>query len=172
MLINRIKQWFKKPVEPTHLEMVQKQIKYLKKQTFNNVYSSNLALYKLTVVKKSVIEYTGYIRLLTNYLSAERELLPRNIEQNHYQMSLPNWFVVNGMFITPTEHVVSLLDEIEVFIVLYNKYDNMIIKNYNQENNLRLVGKAYGDILNLLKELTNVSDESIHTGSKQADTDR
>jgi hypothetical protein len=166
MLINKIKQWFNKPIEPTHLETVQKQIKYLKKQTFNNVYSSNLALYKLMVVKKSIIEYTSYIRLLVNYLSNEKELLPRNIEQNYHHLLLPSWFTINGMFITPTEHVINLLDEIEIFITLYNKYDNMVNKNYNQDNNLRLVGKIYGDILNLLKELNNVSDESIHTGSK------
>lgn len=166
MIINLIKSWFQKPREPTQQERTIKLIEYLKNQDYGFVYSSDLSMFELTVVKKNISDYVTYLRRINNQLISEEEIYSRNINLKHMSMKLPLWFIIDGSFIEPSEHMQLLLNEIQVFMETYYKYDNMLNRNYTQENNLRMVGGICGDLLTLMKEIQNVCYKSIHLGSE------
>jgi hypothetical protein len=89
-----------------------------------------------------------------------------------FNILLPIWFIQEGNFIKPSEQMLLLLDEADMFLNHYVKYDSIINRSYTQDHNLRMIGGVYGDLYTLLKEMQDVSNKSIYTGSQQTDKNR
>lgn len=162
----KIKSWFQKPREPTQQEKAIELIQYLKSQDYGFVYSSDLSMFNLPVVKNNISEYIGYLRKINHQLLNEEEIYPRNVNLKRKNVKLPLWYVVDNIFIEPTQYTLLLLDEAELFIQTYYKLDLKLDRNYTEDHNLRMVGSLCGDLLTLLKEIENVNTKSVHSGSQ------
>jgi hypothetical protein len=164
-----IKSWFQKPREPTQEEKTTELIRKLKNTDYAFVYSSDLALISLSVVKKNISDYLNYLRRINRKLSTGEEIYLRSLTTEHFQIRLPDWFTVNGMFTKPSEQMILFLEEVEIFMDLYKKHDRMLNRTYNQEHNFKAVGSVCGDLLTLMKDIQNVHSQSLQSGSEQTD---
>jgi hypothetical protein len=123
-------------------------------------------MFNLSVVKNNISEYIGYLRKINHQLLNEEEIYPRNVNLKRKNVKLPLWYVVDNIFIEPTQYTLLLLDEAELFIQTYYKLDLKLDRNYTEDHNLRMVGGLCGDLLTLLKEIENVNTKSIYSGSQ------
>jgi len=165
-MFQKIKSWFQKPREPTQQEKTTKLIRKLKNLDYGFVYSSDLALVRLNLVKKNISDYISYLRKINRMLSGNDEIYPNSISSIRYQIQLPDWFIVKGGFINPNEQMVLFLEEIESFMDIYNKLDNNHARTYNQDHNLKIVGNICGDLLLFMKDIENVWNQSLQSGSQ------
>jgi hypothetical protein len=164
-----IKSWLQKPREPTQEEKTTELIRKLKNTDYAFVYSSDLALMSLSVVKKNISDYLNYLRSINRKLSSGEEIYLRSLPSEHFQIRLPDWFTVNGMFTKPSEQMTLFLEEVEIFMDLYKKHDRMLNRTYTEDHNFRAVGSVCGDLLTLMKDIQNVHSQSLQSGSEQTD---
>jgi len=149
--------WFKKTHRPkSNLEITVNILKGLKKERFEQVYTSNLSIIKLTTYYTSVKQYTSKIGEFQKYLGSDDVVYKILLPDQIYTVNMYKFFLdSDGCYINVIEEGGIFIDTCIDFLTLYNELNNKPLKSLSDEKNLLFFNELVTNLLTILKNIVS-----------------
>lgn len=150
------KKLFEKKPEPreSQLASVVKSLKAFQPQKLRNAFSSDMSIFRITVCKKTVEEYSDLLRMILRAFEDDRMLYPAQLGIDIQSVYLRDFFIdKKGLMLDPVQSIDDFITLAVKFLTLYEQKEQESNKSFNTEKNLLLTSQVVSNLYILSKEL-------------------
>lgn len=149
------KQWFKKKeLKKSQLALVADVFRDIKPSSLSNVFSSDMSIFRLTVCKPTIEEYTEFLKMLTLAIEEDRQLQSFQTAVDLQMVYIRDFFTTKKqMMLNPVEASSVFIDQAVKFLTAYDQREQSTEKSFNTEKNLMLTQHVVSNLCVLSKEL-------------------
>lgn len=124
---------------------------------FYSVYSSKYSVVQLTTLYDDILKYNNFLKEFLDKTPQNIYIPTYNINRTITNVSLKNWFIVNGSYIDTVSYISSFLSNAKDFIELYEHWSEQKDVPFNTRKNIDNAKPVLNNLFTLLEELHHVN---------------
>lgn len=155
MFFETLKKWLSKN-NLNDIELASVNLKKINPSKFNKVFSSDYSIIPLRAYWSTAVQYTIALKYINKCLADCDSINVNNISFASSEVLLLQFYFIKSKYYNPIQTTEEFIAEAIKFLNIFNKINKKIIKEFNDERNIRLTEHLVKDILNISKELQRV----------------
>lgn len=147
--------WLKsKPQKTTKIQELINMYRLFKPKSLDSVFSSDKSISRLSSIEKNIVAYKNLLSECISKMHRDELISIQIVGKDAEEILKRDFFVSKeGFYLNPVESATEFIDQVIMFLELYELLEEKQEKSFNTQKNLYTVQKIAANLMTLVNEL-------------------